>query len=150
MAEQNHDGTAYKVYFGTTAPTDAFLLTDANYTVVGFLKNTSYDRARNALDKSNKDDGDESSFLGGRRTRTFSFSAIYDHAEDAGQAKVVDAYESATGVGYVLISTGVTGDTAFHGNGVVTSAKVSANDQAVSTIDFTVKMNGAVTETVLT
>jgi hypothetical protein len=150
MAEQNHDGTAYKVYAATTAPTDAFDSADAAYTAVGFLKNTGYNRTRNAIDKSTKDDGDESSYLGGRRTRAIPFSCVYDHTEDAGQAIVVDAYESATGVVYLLISTGVAGDEAFHGNGVVTDASVAMNDQSTSTITFSVKMNGAVTQTTLT
>lgn len=150
MAEQNYDGTAYKVYAASTAPTNAFDSADAAYTLVGKLKNTNYSRVRAAMDRSSKDDGDESAFLGGRRTRTFAFSCIFDHTEDNGQAKVVDAYETATGVVYLLITTGVAGDECFHGSGVVEDASVTMNDQSPSEINFSVKMNGAVTQTTLT
>ena len=150
MAQQNYDGTAYLVYAATTAPTNAFNKDDANYTVVGELVNTNYDRIRAAIEKSSKQDGDESTFIAGRRNRKFNFSARFDHTEDNGQAKVVDAYESATGVVYLLISTGVAGDLAFHGSGIVTGAPVTVNDGAVSEVSFTVQMSGVVTETTLT
>lgn len=140
---KNFSGRDFLLYLATSAPTDAAITTD--YTSVAKLTNVTISSSRNAIDKSSKDDGDESTFIAGRRNTTISGSAIFDHTSDAGQAMVTTAFEAADGTVYFLATTSTVGDQEFHGSGIVTSKTIAAQDESTTTIDFTIQVSGALT-----
>jgi hypothetical protein len=145
---KNYSGRDFLLYVGTTAPTAASSAADAAYALVGSIRNVSFGRSRNAIDKSSKADGDDSSFIAGRRNQTLSFDGLFDHTEDAGYTKLSDAYESAGGAVYFLATSTTTGDTEWHGNGVITQLDVAFPDEDVSTFTSAIQVSGALTEVV--
>jgi hypothetical protein len=98
------------------------------------------------MDDSNKDDGDETSVIAGRRNNTISGTCNWDHTADAGQAMFTTAYNASNGLVYFLITSATSGDQEFHGSGVCTQADVSFPDEGISSLSFSVAVNGALTE----
>ena len=146
MADKNKSGRSYLMYAATSAPSDATAAGDAAYALVGGCTANDLSRARASIDVSTKDDGDNSVFIGGRRTQTISGSGVFDHTEDSGYTKLSDAYESSSGSAYVLLTSTNTGDTEWHGSGVITDLSVSFPDEGASTFSSTIQLSGAVTE----
>lgn len=146
MSKPNKAGRSYLLYVGTTSPSDASSASDAAYALGGLIRNLSLARTRNAIDVSTKDDGDNSSFIGGRRNQSFTADFVFDHTEDAGYTKLSDAYESASATVYWLITSTTTGDTEWHGSGLVTDLSLAFPDEDTSTYNLAVQASGAVTE----
>ena len=142
----NLAGRAYLCYAGTSAPSAAADNADAAYALVGKATDISISRSRNAIDTSTKDDGDNSSFISGRRNETVSISGLFDHTEDSGYTKLSDAFEAATGTVYFLVTSATTGDTEWHGSGVITDLSTSFADESASTFTATIQVSGAFTE----
>jgi len=143
------NGRKYRVYVraGGTPPADRRDI--ASYTIVGDTKNLDIGRTRNAIDTSTKDDANNATNDGGRRTQTVSFTANYDKAEDTGQQIVIDAYKDDTNqpAGYFLISPNVAGEKCYYGDiGTVTQANQSFPDDNVATLDCAWQVTGAITE----
>ncbi len=143
---KNLSGRDYLVYAATSAPTTAAEANDAAYALVGKATDISISRSRNAIDVSTKDDGDNSTFISGRRNETVSISGIFDHTEDAGYTKLSDAFEASNGTVYFLVTSTNTGDTEWHGSGVITDLSTSFTDESASTFTATIQASGAVTE----
>lgn len=143
---KNYSGRDYLLYVNAgSAPgsTD----TPGGYNLVGKLVSVSVETSRNAIETSSKDDGDNSSFISGRRNSTINGSAIYDHTGvDVGQAELVTARDAADGLIYFLITSATSGDQEYHGGGVLTNLSYGFDDEAVSTIDFSIQVTGALTE----
>jgi len=106
--------------------------------------------ARAALETSTKDDGDESTFIGGRRNSTINGTAYFDRTEDTGQAVLQAAFESATGIIYFLITTDTAGDEEFYGSGVLTSKNISFPDESIMQLDFSIQVSGALNQGAVT
>lgn len=143
---KNLSGRDYVAYAATSAPSDATAANDAAYSLIGKATDISISRSRNAIDVSTKDDGDESAFISGRRNQTVSISGIFDHTEDAGYTKLSDAYEASNGTVYFLVTSTNSGDTEWHGNGVITDLSTSFADESASSFTATIQVNGALTE----
>ena len=141
---KNFSGRDLLFYAATSAPSDASDASD--YTLVGNVTSTSLSRSRNALDKSSKDDGDNSTFIAGRRNQSVSVSGNFDHTEDAGYTVLSDAYEAANGTVYWLISSTTSGDTEWHGSGPITQLDLQFDDESISTFSCAIQASGAVTE----
>jgi len=114
--------------------------------VVGLTQSLSITSARAALDKSNKADGDESTFIGGRRNSTVSFGGVFDHTEDAGYTILSTSYESSAGTVWFLLSPLNASDTEWYGSGIVTQLDKTLDDEAVSGFTCTIQVSGALTE----
>lgn len=142
----NLAGRAYLCYAGTSAPSDATAAADAAYALIGKATDISISRSRNAIDTSTKDDGDNSSFISGRRNETVSISGLFDHTEDAGYTKLSDAFEASNGTVYFLVTSTTSGDTEWHGSGVITDLSTSFADESASTFTATLQVTGALTE----
>jgi len=144
-ASKNYSGRALLLY-ATQAAAPAAAATASDYTLVGNVTDVSISRSRNTLDTSNKDDGDETSLISGRRSNTVSGSANWDHTSNAGQLMFTTALNAANGTIYFLVTSTATGEPEFHGSGVVTQADLSFPDEGISTLAFSVAVNGALTE----
>ena len=127
-----------------TAPSVA--ATASDYTLVGLSTGVNINSSRNAIDKSNKDDGDESTFVAGRRNSTISGSCFWDHTSDTGQDHFQDAFESSNGTIYFLCTSTTNNDVEFHGSGIVTQKNLSFPDEGISQLDFEIQVSGALTE----
>ena len=127
-----------------TAPSSATAASD--YTLVGTSTDLNVNMSRNAMDKSNKDDGDESTFVAGRRNSTVSGTCYWDSTSDAGQDHFQDAFESAAGTIWFLATATATGEPEFHGSGIVTDKSLSFPDEGVAALSFTIQVSGALTE----
>jgi hypothetical protein len=143
---KNKSARDYWLYVATSAPTAADEANDANYSLVGLATEHSLSRSRGAIDVSTKDDGDDSSFIAGRRNQTVSMSGIFDHTEDAGYTKLSDAYEAANGTVYFLLTSTNSGDTEWYGSGVITDLSLTFSDESPSTFSTTIQASGTVTE----
>lgn len=141
---KNYSGRDFLLYASTTAPSPA--ATASEYTLVGGIRNVDIQRARNAAETSSKDDGDESTFIGLRRNNTLSFDGVWDHTEDAGYTVLSDTYESDSGLVYFLATSTTTGDTEFHGSGILTQLDLSFPDEDISTYSAGIQVSGALTE----
>ena len=141
---KNFSGRDYLLYVKTSAPAVGDEI--AGYTKVGFLTALSLGRSRAAMDKSNKDDGDDSTFVAGRRVVTVSGAVVYDHTIEAGQDLFSDAYESSAGLLWFLLTSVNSGDQEIHGNGIVTDWSVTFDDEGISTASFSVQGSGTLTE----
>jgi hypothetical protein len=140
---KNFSGRDYLLYLSTAAPGDAAITTD--YVSAAKLTTVSISGSRNAIDKSSKDDGDDSTFIAGRRNLTVSGSCIFDHTIDAGQGKLTTGFAAADGLVYFLVSTGVAAEEEYHGSGILTSQNRTFADESTSTLDFTIQVSGALT-----
>jgi len=145
---KNKSGREFLLYVATTAPSAASSASDAAYSLVGLQRNLSFSRSRNAIDTSTKDDGDNSTYIGGRKNQTMTFDCIFDHTEDAGYTKLSDAYESESGLVFFLATSTTTGDTEWHGSGVITDLSPSFPDEDVSTFTASIQISGTLTEAV--
>lgn len=141
---KNYSGRDFLLYASTSAPGTASAA--SSYTLVGGIRNVSITRARNAMDKSSKDDGDESTFVAGRRNNTVSFDGVWDHTEDAGYTLLSNAYEAGNGTIYFLVTSTTNGDTEFYGAGVITQLDVAFPDEDISTFTGSIQVSGALTE----
>lgn len=141
---KNYSGRDYKLWVASSAPGSGAL--ESNYTQVGKLISVSVETSRNAIETSSKDDGDDSAFIGGRRNTVINGSAIYDHTDDAGQAIIAGARDSASGSIWFLVTPSNASDNEFYGAAVVTSVNYGFDDEAASTIDFSFQVTGALTE----
>jgi len=86
-----------------TAP--AVLSTPAGYEAVGLLTEQSYERARNMIDVSDADSGDDMDVLPGRRSRTLTLEGYYNAEDSDGQIGTLKANISNS-----VTSLGFTGD----------------------------------------
>lgn len=143
---KNKSGRDYLLYAATSAPTAAAEANDAAYALVGLCTEHSLNRSRGAIDVSTKDSGDNSTFISGRRNETVTMSGIFDHTEDAGYTKLSDAFEASDGTVYFLLTSTNTGDTEWHGSGVITDLSLTFSDEAASTFNAAVQVSGALTE----
>ena len=129
------------VYLSSTAPATADIST--SYVLLGLCRNLNLNVSRNAIDKSTKDDGDNSSFIGGRRRWTLSGDAIWDHTEDHGQAILETTIDSASGQIWFLVTSKTSGDEEFIGTGIITQKDLSWPDENVSSVSFSIQGTGA-------
>ena len=146
MASKNYSGREFLLYAAVSTPAE---VTDpGDYTLVG--ANTGFDiaRSRNAMDASNKDDGDKTSNVAARRSNTVSGTSNWDHTSNDGQLLFTTAINASDGTLYFLVTSTATGEPEFHGSGVVTQADLSFPDEGISTLAFSVAVNGALTEVV--
>ena len=139
----NYNGRSYLLYAATSTPANPSQVT--NYDQVGLLVNLQFNRSRNLIEKSNKDDGAYSSWLAGRRVESVSGSAIFDHTADTGQAHFQTAYEASNGTIYWLITSTDTTQDEFYGEGVVTNYTFTFNDEEPSQIEFEIQSTGSST-----
>jgi len=146
MADKNKSGRSYLLYAATSAPSDATAAGDAAYALVGLATEHNLNRSRGAIDVSTKDSGDDSTFIAGRRNQTVAVSGVFDHTEDSGYTKLSDAYEASNGTVYILLTSTNSGDTEWHGSGVITDLSVSFPDEGASSFSSTIQLSGAVTE----
>ena len=140
---KNYSGRDYKFYVLGTAPSSPAI--SSEYTVVGLGQTLSINQSRNAMDKSNKDDGDNSSFVGGRRNVTVSSGGVFDHTEDAGYTILETSFASSAGTVWFLASPISSGDKEFYGSGIVTDLSVTLDDESVSNFTTTIQVSGALT-----
>lgn len=143
---KNLSGRDYLAYAGTSSPSDGSSASDAAYSLVGKVTDISISRSRNAIETSTKDDGDESTFISGRRNQTVTISGYFDHTEDAGYTKLSDAYEASNGTVYFLVTSTTSGDTEWYGSGVITDLSTNFADESTSTFTATIQVSGALTE----
>jgi hypothetical protein len=140
----NFKGRDYKLYMSASSPSKASI--SSAYTLVGNLLSVGISTARNAIETSTKDDGDNSAFIAGRRSTTLTGSARFDHVVDAGQTVLYTALTAEGGTVYFLVSDNTTTGEEFYGSGVLTQYDVSFPDDDASTLDFSVQINGAITQ----
>jgi hypothetical protein len=140
----NFKGRDYKLYLKSSAPSPATISTQ--YTLVGNLLNVSVSTSRNAIEVSTKDDGDNSAFIAGRRSTTVSGSARFDHVVDTGQNLIYTQMVAESGTVYFLITDNTTTAEEFYGSGVLTQYDVSFPDDDASSLDFSIQVNGAITQ----
>lgn len=138
------NGREYKLYTTDDAPAAPTTLSD--YDMVALLTDLSINGTRAAIDKSSKDDGDESTFIAGRRNHTISGTAFYDAAGDAGQEHFKSEFDAVDGLIYFCIANSVVGEKAWHGSGIVTTWTVTFPDEGVAQVDFEIQVSGALTE----
>lgn len=140
MADKNFAGRSYLLYAATSAPSDATAASD--YTLVGDCTASGISRSRNAIDISTKDDGDDSTFIAGRRNWTVSLSGNFDHTLDAGVTLLEDAWEATDGIVYFLLTSTNAGDREFHGQGKITQFDTQFDDESASTFSATIQGSG--------
>ena len=135
-------GRDYGFYVASgTAPSD--LAVSSNYTEVGLITSRSYTRARNAVNVSDADSGDDSDYLSGRRERQIQIDGFFDAATNAGQDILESALEdTATTSIWWLFSTNVTGDRQIYGRAIVTAFDISADDDGGATFSATIMVSG--------
>lgn len=134
---KNFSGRDYLFYVSTSSPSDATAASD--YTIVGDLTSLSINRSRNVLDRSSKDSGDDRELVAGRRSQNVSGSGFFDHTEDAGYTALSDAYEADDGTIYWLATSTTSGDTEWHGSGILSDLSSTLDDEAISSFSFTVE-----------
>ena len=142
----NYSGTDYVIYVASAAPSAAAEANDAAYAKLGLNVNLFINGSANDIEKSNKDDGTNTSWLAGRKVETISGSFIFDHTEDSGQAKLQTVWESASRAIWFLVTTVTSGDEEFYGTGVLTGRSLSFNDQEPSTGEFEIRVSGGITQ----
>lgn len=135
---KNFSGRDYLFYVkATSAPSDATAA--SGYTIVGDLTSLSINRSRNVLDRSSKDSGDDRELVAGRRSQNVSGSGYFDHTEDAGYTVLSDAYEAADGKVWWLATSTTSGDTEWHGSGVISDLSSTLDDESISSFSFTIE-----------
>jgi hypothetical protein len=92
---KNYSGREYTFWVSASTPSAAD--ESASYTQVGLVTDLNLSISRNAIETSSKDDGDDSSFIAGRRNWTADITAIFDHTSNAGQAIFTTAMNAADG-----------------------------------------------------
>lgn len=143
MADKNFSGRSYLMYVSASTPSDA---TDpGDYTLVGDVTASGISRSRAALDKSSKDDGDDSSFISGRRNWTVNVSGNFDHTMDEGVQILEDQWEVSDAAIFFLLTSTNAGDREFHGQGKLTQFDTTFDDEAISS--FTAAWQGTGTLT---
>ena len=138
---KNYSGRDFKVYVLDSSPSSPAI--SSEYTVLGLGQTLSVNQSRNAMDKSNKDDGDNSTFVGGRRNITISTGGVFDHTEDAGYTILETVFASSDGVVWFLVSPLNTGDKEFYGSGIITDLSITLDDESVSGFSTTFQVTGA-------
>jgi predicted secreted protein len=142
---KNYSGREYTLWVSASAPATAD--ESASYTQVGLVTDLNLSISRNAIETSNKDDGDSSSFIAGRRNWTADVTAIYDHTSNAGQAIFTTAMNASNGTVYFLFSNGpASADQEFHGSAVITALNFGFPDEETSSVNVTLQGTGALTE----
>lgn len=141
---KNKSGRDLLLYASVSSPGTASAA--SSYTLVGLATEHNLNRSRGAIDVSTKDSGDDSTFIGGRRNQTVTVSGVFDHTEDNGYTVLSNAYESASGTVYWLLTSTTNGDTEWYGSGVITDLSLSFGDEAASTYSATIQCSGTVTE----
>lgn len=140
----NFKGRDFKLYLSASTPGTATFA--SSYTLVGNLLSVNIATARNAIEVSSKDDGDNSAFIAGRRSTVLSGSARFDHVVDAGQTVLYTALAAEGGTVYFLVSDSSTLSEEFYGAGILTQYDVGFPDDDASTLDFSVQITGAITQ----
>ena len=129
----------------TTAPST--LNNAGDYTLVGAVTNRNVNRSRNAIDVSSADSGDDSEYLGGRRSREITLDGFYKGEHDAGYAILKAAYDSdGTDLIYWLLTTGVTDDKAEYGRALVTALNTTGEDDGGAQFSVTLQVSGKPTD----
>jgi len=144
------NGRAFLAYFATAAPTLGHSTADAAYTVAAYLVSLSISSSVNAIDISNKDSGENSEYLGGRRSTSFTATMRFKTAEDGGQGKFVAAFESATKELWFLFSSDVAGDEEYYGKAILTSYDVNLDDESAIEVSISANVTGALTQGTIT
>ena len=141
---KNYSGRDYRLYVkGVSAPSSGALL--SLYTLVGLGQAAGINQSRNAMDKSNKADGDNSTFVAGRRNNTVSFSGVFDHTIDSGYTVLETALASSDGNVWFLLTSATANDKEFYGKSVITDLSVTLDDEGVSTFTTTLQVDGVLT-----
>lgn len=138
---KNYSGRDFLLYALGSAPSAASEATE--YTLVGLVRSLSVNQSRNAIDTSTKDDGDDSSFIAGRRNVTLSAGGVFDHTEDGGFTILKTSLAAANGKVWFLVTSTATGDTEFYGSGIVTGLNLDFPDEDVSTFAADIQVTGA-------
>lgn len=143
------DGRVYSLFLATAAPTTATDSSDAAYAEVLLVRSHNLAEVIAAIDITTKDDGDNSAYTGGRADRDINVSCLLDTAAGTGQTKLKTAIAAAGHGMWFLLTSDVTGDIEWYGQAVPTNRTFDFPDGAPATLDFTLKVNGAITEAVI-
>ena len=145
-SQGRHLGNDVLLYWADTAPTDAADDTDAAYDLVGLAITNDFNGEGNVITAADKAASGWTSGLSGSRSYSLSVEAHRKNVEDTGQAAIRDAFKDGNS-GYWLMTTGVTGDTCVHGQGVPTSYSESNPTDEYATMSSTISGDGAPTWT---
>ena len=140
---KNFSGREYKLSVAGSAPGSPELV--SLYTAVGLGQSLSISQSRNAMDRSSKDSGDDSTFVAGRRNVTVSGSGIFDHAIDAGYTILESAFASSSGDVWLIITPLNASDKEWYGKGKITDLSITLDDESVSTFSTTFQIDGVLT-----
>lgn len=138
---KNYSGRDYLFHVLDSSPSSPAI--SSEYTLLGLGQSLSISQSRNAMDKSNKADGDNSSFVAGRRNITVSSGGVFDHTEDAGYTILETVFASSDGIVWFLATPLNSGDKEFYGSGVITDLSVTLDDESVSNFTTTIQVTGA-------
>lgn len=143
-------GNDYGLYLVTAEPTAKSDIDE--YDLVGFATELQFTRSRNMIDASNKDSGEDSEFIAGRRTSEISstFYADETHENDAGQAALEQALESKEGTLYWLITNNELGSVQYYGEAKPSQFDLSMPDEGMIAVECTLQVTGAVTREAVT
>lgn len=143
-------GTDFKLYTALSSPSTPEDETDTAYDLVGFATELSLDPSREMIESADKDSGQDMEIIPGRRdfeiSGTFNLEKTHDQTAE-GQEDLWDSLLQDNTAVYFLLTTGITGDQVFYGQGYVTALTVNAPDQDMLTIEVTIRVDGGISRT---
>jgi hypothetical protein len=122
--------------------------TPGTWQKVGALRQKSFTRARDLLEAMTDDDPNDAVYVPAARNGTLTINGLYDYS-NAVQEKLQDDFESDTAVRYRLSPVGEIGADRFTFYGWVESVEIAANTNELTTLNVTIRTEGAVTRDVV-
>lgn len=140
------NGKEYLLYVNATSE-PALPDEITNYTLVGSLQSVNFSDTSEQLVSNNKDNGARTTKLAGNQDSTLTGTVEWEHDVDAGQDILWNGVKSTTTkTVYFLVTTDVTGDIQFRGNGVATNWDLGLANNEIATADFEIAVSGDYTK----
>lgn len=141
-------GTDFGLYVNSSDPGSGYG-DITNYDLVGFGQDLGLSIDRDMIESSDKDEGDDATFVGGRRTQEITHTVNGDITDgnDVGQDTILSALNDSTGAKvWFLITDNVSGNIQWYGTFIPANAEWTFPDQGMVEIDLTLQITGAVTK----
>ena len=146
MANTKIDGADVFFYWVNSAPSNLEAIN--NYTKVGLVKSSSWQRTIDMLDARDKDSAAGADDIPGDLSESITLEMNWPVDDNAGQLLLHFAADNET-KGYWLFSDNVVGHFLRYGRGYVESMSETFDDNSVATCSVTIKVQGKSTRSII-
>jgi predicted secreted protein len=117
----------------------------APYTSLGSLIDATFNRAKSEIDVTDRDSLDWTEFLAGRKSATIDGVANWDVA-DAQLMALLTAWDDDSGIDILWRFDTIAGEEEFTASVIVTDFTTPSPGEDKSSVNFTLRITGAVTQ----